>query len=454
MMTSASQQIEFEYASFEKIDAVQKWKSNHPLNCFEHLVHGYVRINKARDPKFPTSVLGIIEYFYPGYCIYHKSSHHSDDTNEFEILSDISSVCDDPNNIYGPLNGNWGFHLKTLTNKIYARSRRGEIEFKAINLITPSNDLILHKTRRMIIIMDKQNKTCGIIPSGVPWCVPLKTLRTMQDSTDKHNLPEFSNRNIYKIRKIADCGRDLDLLLMDDGSLWYKRNEQKEYQLFPDFDVNIIEMVCGTYGSTLLLDDNHNLWVYGEAQCGILGIDMECDDISNRQIINKPIRNRFFDDKKVSKIYVSETHSCVILENGDCYFMGANVYGQCGNDDRENIKMEFADDTFDFQIADLDHLMISKPYLFQTKYPHLKIKQAALGKNHTILLTEDNEIYGFGYNKNNEIMDHKLPIIITPSLIDPKTIGLQMSNERIFKIFIDGPYDEFTIITSKCFSKE
>ena len=95
----------------------------------------------------------------------------------------------------------------------------------------------------------------------------------------------------------------------------------KNIIFFPDFNVRIIDItsICTTGGyheSALLSDEHHNLWI-------LIG----ADNVWDGQIKDKSLRKTFFDDKKVIEIHCKGSRSCVVLENGDCYLFGNNVYG-------------------------------------------------------------------------------------------------------------------------------
>ena len=444
------------FAYHKLIDTPKICTEVHPLLCFEYLIHGYIRFNKTKNSKFPSDILSIIEYFYPGYCIYYKPSNDEYDEesdDEFEILHEVSSVCDDLDHLHLPVNcGHSPIELKTLTNKFYSYQIEDD-KFYRLDFKTPSNDFIIDKQQHSRII-DNQNQTVGVMVDDW-WCISL-------DKPNDKRI-QLSDRNIWKIRKRIHTGHG-DLLLTTDGTLYYQHSSGRkgDYHCIPDFDTKMIDIISSHDGghdgnSALLIDEHHNLWVYGSKSYGMLGIGSE--DIWDGAVMDKPVRNVFFDDKKIEKIYCNENRSCVISENGDCYLFGHNLYGQCGNGDTR-IEMDFAieeDEDLEYLFyskgVSFDDFMVCEPYLLQTKCPQLKIKQAALGKYHTFVLNEDGNIYGFGYNKNKDIIDNELPIILVPTLINRESIGIKDKRERIVKISADRQGGLF-IITSRCFSKD
>lgn len=87
-------------------------------------------------------------------------------------------------------------------------------------------------------------------------------------------------------------------------------------------------------------------------------------------------------EEPIKKIGAGKFHSVFLTESGKLYTVGFNMYGQCGISNSiyahaEEIVEVFTD--------------------------NLKIKDISVGWHHTLILSEDNRLYGFGARKNGQI---------------------------------------------------
>ena len=112
------------------------------------------------------------------------------------------------------------------------------------------------------------------------------------------------------------------------------------------------------------------------------------DDIKNRRTItNNPVVHSFFEGKNPVYIYSGPRHSAVIigktffllLENGDLYTFGTGKEGVLGHGDDNEIVFP----------------NVKKVEFFEKN--KIKIKKICLGDFHSMALTEDGEIYTWGY---------------------------------------------------------
>lgn len=92
-----------------------------------------------------------------------------------------------------------------------------------------------------------------------------------------------------------------------------------------------------------------------------------------------PTRLSFFDDKKPKKLYVGSRHTSIITEEGELYTFGAGSWGVLGHGSEKSLgpsepqRVEF----------------------FNAK--GLKVKDCKLGEYHSVVLTQDGDVYTFGY---------------------------------------------------------
>ena len=110
------------------------------------------------------------------------------------------------------------------------------------------------------------------------------------------------------------------------------------------------------------------------------------DDMKNLQIKNIPGKFQFFEGKNPQYIYTGPRHSAVVTgkysnyaENGDLYTFGTGNWGVIGHGNEDEISYP--------HVKKVD-------YFSQNK---IKIKKACLGDYHSFALTENGEVYTWGF---------------------------------------------------------
>jgi len=107
---------------------------------------------------------------------------------------------------------------------------------------------------------------------------------------------------------------------------------------------------------------------------------MKKNDLKSRMSLsNEPTRVTFFDDKPLKYIYCGIRHSGALTEKGELYMFGANLYGSLGignNKDYSYFEPQLVKYFSDYDI---------------------KIKKFACSDNNTIALSEDGDVYTWGY---------------------------------------------------------
>jgi alpha-tubulin suppressor-like RCC1 family protein len=93
----------------------------------------------------------------------------------------------------------------------------------------------------------------------------------------------------------------------------------------------------------------------------------------------KPERLKFFDDKSIKSIYCGLSHTALITDEGYLYMFGENHYGQLGQGNVDSITKENP------KIV---------PYLAEK---NIRIKKVCCTVNNTIALSEDGDVYSWGY---------------------------------------------------------
>lgn len=107
---------------------------------------------------------------------------------------------------------------------------------------------------------------------------------------------------------------------------------------------------------------------------------LRIDDYKNRlSIKNTPTKVDFFEDKEANYIYVGPRHTGIVTTAGDLYTFGSGNWGILGHGDENSV---------DFNTP-------KKVDYFAKKA--LKVKKVVLGDFHSLALTEDGNVYSWGY---------------------------------------------------------
>lgn len=107
---------------------------------------------------------------------------------------------------------------------------------------------------------------------------------------------------------------------------------------------------------------------------------MRSDDYKNRLAMQTiPQKIDFFEDKNPKYVYMGPRHSSVIVENGDLYTFGSGNWGVLGHGDETS---------YNFHQP--------KKVEYFTKLS-IKVKKICLGDFHSLVLTEDGNVYSWGY---------------------------------------------------------
>jgi len=93
----------------------------------------------------------------------------------------------------------------------------------------------------------------------------------------------------------------------------------------------------------------------------------------------KPQKISFFDDKNIKSIYCGLSHSAFITDEGYLYMFGNNTFGQLGQGNVDDLTKENP------KIV---------PYLAER---NIKIKKVCCSVSNTIALSEDGDVYSWGF---------------------------------------------------------
>jgi RCC1 and BTB domain-containing protein len=142
-------------------------------------------------------------------------------------------------------------------------------------------------------------------------------------------------------------------------------------------DLKIIRIERGAH-HTLALTQTRDVYSWGMNEDGQVGVEREKD----WQLI--PIKIEGFVDQKILQISCGYYHSMSLTESGHVFNWGNNEFGKLGLGNEK--------DTFTPKIIKLDNVRISK---------------ICCGPFHSLVLSNDREIYAFGANDYGQIGTNK-----------------------------------------------
>lgn len=104
------------------------------------------------------------------------------------------------------------------------------------------------------------------------------------------------------------------------------------------------------------------------------------DDYKNKlSLKTTPSKHEFFEDKNPIFAYCGPRHSAVVTENGDLYTFGSGNWGVLGHGDEKSV------------------LFLEPKIVDYFKKNFIKIKKVALGDFHSLALSEEGDLYSWGF---------------------------------------------------------
>ena len=117
------------------------------------------------------------------------------------------------------------------------------------------------------------------------------------------------------------------------------------------------------------------------------------DDLKNRRLNNTPSKFTFFEGKNPVYVYTGPRHSAIItgillnkIENGDLYTLGTGNCGVLGHGNEDEIT----------------YPQVKRIEFFSEN--NLRVKKACLGDYHSLALTENGDVYTWGYGGKHGFM--------------------------------------------------
>ena len=167
------------------------------------------------------------------------------------------------------------------------------------------------------------------------------------------------------------------------------------------------------------------MWIFGSNESCGLGLGLTQTELKK---MGRPTKHKFLDNINIIKIACGFTHICCIDDKYDCYLFGCNDHGQIGNGNKIDERL---------------------PYKFQSNlnFVNKKIINADCGREHTVLLTVNNQVISFGSNYVNQCSpNYDICEYVNPHLLNKETeIGVEQT-DYIETIMADT--DSTMIVTS------
>ena len=200
---------------------------------------------------------------------------------------------------------------------------------------------------------------------------------------------------IYIKRKIISisCGDHHSCALSENGVLYswggggesYNKGQcghgtkkdieyPKKIEFFTKKGLHVIKVSCGGY-HTIAMDENYQLYGFGKGIFGQCGYGKGEDTDTPQKIIFNDNVNKIIDIK------CGGEHTIFLSNNGRVYACGHGYYGQLGLGNNKNVKAPI-----------LVHSLSNKNVL-----------EIAAGWSHTLVLTDENNVYAAGCGKFGEL---------------------------------------------------
>jgi alpha-tubulin suppressor-like RCC1 family protein len=184
-------------------------------------------------------------------------------------------------------------------------------------------------------------------------------------------------------------------------------------------DERIIDICCGDFYS-MVLSESGKVYAWGSNTFGQIGNE------SSEKFQSKPLKNNKLDEHRIIAISCGRYHSLALTENGRVYSWGDNRFGQLG---------------FSNIIAS------NKPKYIKLKNSNkneVKINKISCGSVHSLILTRDGNIYGFGFNSFGQLGNNNLKNHFIPTKIQCQQKFIEIASHKDYSISaalsVDGIY--------------
>ncbi|KAF9352831.1 hypothetical protein BGX26_009368 [Mortierella sp. AD094] len=259
-------------------------------------------------------------------------------------------------------------------------------------------DVLLRKKPTNLAVLNDKNivdiaaggmHNMALSQEGKLWSWGVNDQRTLGRSGDEYTPLPVESLDDVKIVKVA-CSDSLTVALTSDGQVYtwgtfrsaegiLGHSKEKEVQELPTIVQGlkgIVDIATGT-DHVLALASTGRVYSWGNGQQMQLG----------RRIVARRMLNGLTPEsigsKGMIKVGAGSYHSFAIDKNGRAFAWGLNTYGQCGNDDPNK-----------------DNIPTVAPITAMKSYTCADIQG---GEHHTIALTKDGQLYGFGRSDSHQL---------------------------------------------------
>ena len=208
-------------------------------------------------------------------------------------------------------------------------------------------------------------------------------------NTDNKNVPTLVTTIPDSLKvKAVSCGDNHTVIITEDGNLYsFGLNNRGQLGLGSNINSNVPSLVidlnglkvkaasCGKLHTVIITEDGE-LHSFGSNEFGQLGLGL--GDIINKKV---PTLMTVPNDLKVKAVSCGLLHTAIITEDDNLYSFGENSGGQLG-------------------LGDYINRMIPRLVPLPDR---LKVKVVSCGLLHTVIITKDDNLYSFGYNRYGQL---------------------------------------------------
>ena len=196
--------------------------------------------------------------------------------------------------------------------------------------------------------------------------------------TNNNEIYSFGNNNMFQ------CGIPFSKNYKQDNKIIENPLNVSLY----NGNIKGISVACGNE-HTLILDENHNVYSFGNNEDGVLGVE------NNNLKSYNLIKVNFGDyNGKIKDIAAGTVHNIALTNDGKIFSWGSAQGGQLGLS--ENYLTQ----------KNLINFSISTPTLVSinnNKGEQTKITRISCGEAHTIVLNSKKEVYSWGFGSNGQL---------------------------------------------------
>ncbi|KYQ89421.1 hypothetical protein DLAC_10085 [Tieghemostelium lacteum] len=264
-----------------------------------------------------------------------------------------------------------------------------------------------------------------------------------ENSYSKCLVPTLINELSHCRISTLACGRR-HIMFIDDHQRVYGLGVGSEYQLGSESNQNqivpieieplsskkFVKIVCG-WGNSVGLTENGDLFSWGWNADGQAGIGKSKD--LNNPVVIKP--TLIPSSSKFINIYCNGSdHLIAVDDKGSLFSFGCNTHGQLGTGDLES---KFT--------PTLIQPLQNKFYKTSFDVRNDRLQRIALGFAHSLVIDDDDQLYGFGSNGNMQLAKENQINYLLPTLLNINNMKIKsVSAGRCHSSFIDSSNQLYT----------